>query len=270
MLIGLVSDLHSEFWRPSDHPIIANIQTALADADLILLPGDIGVGSHSVITARLLFPDKPVFLLAGNHEFYQGDYHTVLNELRTAATGNLHFLHQSVATIEVKGTPVRIIGATLWTDFELLGTFDLSLLDARRLNDFRLIRYESRVLRPADTVIWHHEQRQWLLKTLDTKFDGITIVMTHHAPVSFASGPKYVGDALSPCFASRIEDKLVRSDLPLVVWGHTHHCVDQTIETTRFVSNQTGYPGWASGSTALTETGEFGQIIELANPASTA
>jgi hypothetical protein len=63
-----------------------------------------------------------------------------------------------------------------------------------------------------------------------------------------------------------MDDLLIRDDLALVVWGHTHHCVDRTIDKTRFVSNQTGYPGWVSGLTQPTETGEFGQIIELATP----
>ena len=130
------------------------------------------------------------------------------------------------------------------------------------LNDFHLIRWRDSILKPQDTLMWHKEQLSWLLTTLDEKFDGLTIVMTHHAPVSFAIAPEHVGSNLSPCFASRLENHLVRDDLSLVVWGHTHHCVDRVIEGTRFVSNQTGYPGWVSGG-GLTETGRFGQIIEL-------
>jgi predicted phosphodiesterase len=262
--IGLVSDLHTEFWRHSDTQNIAEvIQRRLADADLILMPGDIGVGIASATLAKLIFPNHPVYLLAGNHEFYHGDYERVLDMLASSATDNVHFLHKTSIETTVHGMNLRIIGTTLWTDFDLLGTPDLSLFDGRALNDFHHITYRGRVLRPADTLDWHREQWAWLNETLNRKFDGLTILMTHHAPVSFASGPKYVGDRLSPCFASRHEDALVRDDLPLVVWGHTHHCVDRTIEQTRFVSNQTGYPGWVSGSTWPTETGEFGQIIEL-------
>jgi hypothetical protein len=57
-----------------------------------------------------------------------------------------------------------------------------------------------------------------------------------------------------------MESLLLQDDLRLVVWGHTHHCVDRTIERTRFVSSQTGYPGYIPA----TETGEYGQIISLA------
>ena len=262
--IGLVSDLHTEFWRSQDeHRIGDRVREQLKGADFILLPGDIGNGVDAIAMARRLFPDTPVFMVAGNHEFYQGDYSIVLGEMYDAATDNIHFLHMSVGRITVHDTPIRIIGTTLWTDFELHVTPDLSLLHAHRgLNDFRVISYLGQTLTPRDTLEWHKEQRAWIEECLDEVFDGITILMTHHAPVSFAIGPRYVGDALSPCFASRMESVLLRDDLPLVVWGHTHHCVDRVILNTRFVSNQTGYAGYIPA----TETDEYGQIIELAIP----
>ena len=260
--IGLVSDLHTEFWTTTtEQRIGAMIQERLDAADLILLPGDIGHGADGVAMARRLFPDKPVFMVAGNHEFYQGDYAAVLDDLQAAATGNIHFLHMAVGEITIRDTAVRIIGTTLWTDFDLHGTPDLSLLAARRgLNDFRLITYHDHLLTPLDTLAWHHEQRAWIMTQLDDPFDGLTILMTHHAPASFAIAGRYVLDDLSPCFASRMESILLQDDLPLVVWGHTHHCIDRTIERTRFVSSQTGYPG----QIRATETGECGQIIALA------
>ena len=260
--IGIVSDLHSEFWRNDEREQIApRVQERLAEADLILMPGDIGTGVHSIATARDLFPDQPVYMVAGNHEFYRGDYDRVLTAMQGAATDNIHFLHKSVAEIIIADTPIRIIGTTLWTDFDLHGTVDLSLFHARRsLNDFYMITYGDHILTPQDTLEWHRDQRAWMLARLTEIFDGVTILMTHHAPVSFAIGPRYVDDRLSPCFASRLETALLGDGLPLVVWGHTHHCVDRTIETTRFVSCQTGYPARLN----ITETGEFGQIIELA------
>lgn len=262
--IGLVSDLHTEFWRTSDHQIIDLMHRRLGDADLLLLAGDIGIGVNSVRCARILFPDQPIFLVAGNHEFYNGDYDAVLDMLQNAAGENLRFLHKTVSTITIDNNALRIIGTTLWTDFDLLGTVDLSLMDAKRINDYTLIRYKGRALQPRDTLQWHEDERQWLFDALDTEFDGLTVVLTHHAPVSFATGPKFVSDSLSPCFASRLEERLIRHDVALVVWGHTHHCVDRTIERTRFVSNQTGYPGWACNTSMATETGEYGQIVELA------
>lgn len=256
MKLGIISDLHTEFWHDRGFRMIGGaVRERLATADIILLPGDIGVGINSIHAAQRLFPDKPVFMVAGNHEFYYFDYATCLANLQAAASTNVHLLHKTVVELG----HVRIIGTTLWTDFDLFGTPDLSQLQAQgSLNDFRLIRHQDRPLRPADTIEWHAEQWAWVKAALDQPFDGYTILMTHHAPVSFAIAERFVNDALSPCFASRLEPQLVRDDLPLVVWGHTHSCIDRTIGGTRFFSSQTGYPVWPS-----TETGDYGQIIEV-------
>ena len=81
--IGLVSDLHTEFWKPADHQAIGpRLQASLADADLILLPGDIGIGRAGYDIAETLFPNRPVYMVAGNHEFYGGNYETVLADLQ--------------------------------------------------------------------------------------------------------------------------------------------------------------------------------------------
>lgn len=258
--IGIVSDLHSEFWIPGYELIGSRVQSQLADVDIILLAGDIGVGEMGIQTARSLFPTKPLFMVAGNHEFYEGDYDAVLERLHEAASRlDVTFLHKAVATKRVGDVDIRIIGTTLWTDFDLHGNPPLALLDATALNDFRLITYKGRVLRPSDTLAWHQDERRWIFERLDEPApETLTILLTHHAPVSFAIGPQFVGDNLSPCFASRMEQGLLRDDL-LVVWGHTHHCVDRIIERTRFISNQTGYP---VGRTFRTETGQYGQVIE--------
>jgi predicted phosphodiesterase len=260
--IGLVSDLHSEFWH--DHHfqgIGRKIQQRLHDADLILLAGDIGSSADSVTTARRLFPDKPVCLIAGNHEAYGADHAATLLQLRDAADAtNVYFLQQNDFVTMINGTAIRVLGATLWTDFDLFGTPDLSMLDGRKsLNDFRLVEVTGGFLTPQQTVTWHNQDKAWLLAELDKPFDGLTVVMTHHAPVNFAIPPKYVGDRLSPCFASKLDNLFVRDDVALVVWGHTHHSVDRTIDNTRFVSNQTGYPTGPK----QTETGDYGIIIAV-------
>lgn len=256
MKIGIVSDLHTEFWHDREfNGIGERVRERLADAEIVLLPGDIGVGTDSVAAARRLFPDKPVYLIAGNHEFYYFDYDEVLASLAAAAGDTVHFLHKSVVELGA----IRLIATTLWTDFNLYGTPDLSQIVAREgINDFRLVRYQGHRLTPADMLERHRDEWAWVIRMLDRPFDGYTILMTHHAPVSFAISDRFVNDALSPCFVSRLEEHLVRDDLPLVIWGHTHHCVDRMIDRTRFLSSQTGYPHWPT-----TETGEFGQIIEV-------
>jgi UDP-2,3-diacylglucosamine pyrophosphatase LpxH len=216
-----------------------------------------------VRTARQLFPVQPICLVAGNHEFYQRDHAVTLAALREdARDAKVNFLHRDSFVGTIAGQDIRVLGVTLWTDFLLFGDPVVNMLAAKKgMNDFRLIRVDDHVLTPQDTLLWHQEDRHWLLGELDKPFGGLTIVMTHHAPVSFASAPQYVNDALAPCFASRMEDLLCREDVALVVWGHTHHAVDQTIGTTRFISSQSGY---ATGKESV-ETNDFGKMISLSD-----
>jgi predicted phosphodiesterase len=232
------------------------VQTALADADLVLLAGDLNVGLATVATARHLIEQRPACVVAGNHEFYHHSYDAVLPALIARLP---ELLACRVFTTVIDAVPVRVLGCTLWTDFDLFGQPALALLDAQTsLNDFRLVTYYGRPYTPADSLTLHQAEWAWLLSQMAQPFVGKTIVLTHHAPVSFAIAPRFVDDRLSPCFASRLEDQLLGKGVDLVVWGHTHHSVDRMIDGTRFVSNQTGY--YQSGKS---ETGDYGVIIEL-------
>jgi hypothetical protein len=107
---------------------------------------------------------------------------------------------------------------------------------------------------------WHERDKAWLPEELDKPFDGTTIVMTHHAPASFAISPFFLNDAWNPCFASRLENLLIRYDAA-AVWGHTHYSLEMTIANTQFVTNQVGYRNVAHRSAS--EPGDFGTMIEL-------
>lgn len=260
--IGILSDLHTEFWTPAQFKELGGkVQQQLADADLILLAGDIDVGTRCIQTVRDLFT-QPICLIAGNHEFYHREHDQTVTALVDLASGtNINFLHRECYTTHIKERNIRVLGVTLWTDFALFGTPVLSMLHARRiLNDFRFIRhFDGALLIPEDTVVWHQQDKAWLLAELDRPFDGLTIVMTHHAPFNIAVSPRFVNDPLSPCFVSRLEAELIRDDIALVVWGHTHHSVDQTIGKTRLISHQSGY----ATSLSTTETNDFGLVIDL-------
>lgn len=258
MRIGIISDLHAEFWTHRDFPVMqAKLRATLAGSDLILLAGDIDLGDVAVKTAHFLFPDVPVFMIAGNHEFYSGDYATV----RASMTSKdlVRVLQQETVNLTTLGEPVRLIATTLWTDFNLMRDPDIAMFHANRsMNDFKLIQHCNRKLRAQDTLAWHNIERAWLLEQVQRPFAGKTIVMTHHAPVSFAVLDPFIDDPLSPSFASRIEDDLISDNVDLVVWGHTHGVVDRLIDNTRFVSNQTGYIRGDHN-----ETGHYGQVIEI-------
>jgi hypothetical protein len=149
-----------------------------------------------------------------------------------------------------EGTPVRVIAATLWTDFALFGAeTQVRMMDAahRAMNDFQMIdimdslHKEQRPLAPSDCLRLHRESRHYIESELARPFDGVTIVMTHHAP-SRSSVPKnWWGDPINAAYASDL-DALIEETRPhLWVHGHIHSSADYRIGATRVVCNPRGY-----------------------------
>ena len=93
------------------------------DADVIVLAGDISVGSMGVEWAAVEseIHQKPVIYVPGNHEYYAGEMTTALEAMRETAKGTGVSLLENEAII-IGGT--RFLGATLWTDYSAAG--DLS------------------------------------------------------------------------------------------------------------------------------------------------
>jgi predicted phosphodiesterase len=232
--IRILSDLHLEFsaWKPP-----------AAEADFVVLAGDIHSGARGMEWARLQFPDAPVIYVPGNHEFYGGRMQDVLTALRKEAR---HFEIQLLDGDEFIFGGIRFLGATLWTDFALYGSEpgDLSraMADARYgMHDFRVIGAAGQELfQPELARDIHLGQVKWLADRLAEPFDGRTIVITHHLPHRQSIHPKYDGDRLNPAFASDL-DHLVRAPIALWIHGHTHESRDYVVNGTRVVCNPRGY-----------------------------
>lgn len=231
MRLLLMSDLHIEF-RPMELPP--------ADLyDVVLLAGDVHTQGRSAQWAAGHF-QKPVMLVAGNHEFYKSSWHKTLKRLGTPSGENVHFLERQ--TIVLEG--VRFIGAVGWSDFEGTGNPHLAALEARALmNDYKLIRLEPNYSRltPEFTRRVAQETRAWLRQQIAEPFAGKTVVITHFPPLM-----QFVPDFGSPpnLRAAYGNDwvEFVGMNIDLWVFGHTHHPIDEVLEGTRFVSNPRGYP----------------------------
>jgi len=234
MKIRVLSDLHLEFhdWNPPPAP-----------ADVVVLAGDIHVGSGGIEWGRRRFPDAHIIYVPGNHEFYGSEMHAMLAQLRATAKANdVHFLDGD--RIEIDG--VRFLGATLWTDFAIYGSDPHTLeramqLAALGMHDYRIIRFgDDRKLAPSDTREIHRTQRAWLAEQLALPFGGATVVVTHHLPHRQSIHRRYANDSLNPGFASDLAD-LVRAPVSLWIHGHTHESLDYRIDQTRVVCNPRGY-----------------------------
>jgi len=232
--IRVLSDLHLEFqdWNPPD-----------AEADIIVLAGDIHSGTRGVEWARRRFPVTPVLYVPGNHEFYGRDIEETLSDLQKAGRRfGVDVLHGRGVTIG----GARFLGVTLWTDFALHGTDAASLRramsDARYgMSDFSLIRHGTHGLfRPEHARAMHLEQVCWVGEQLAEKVDGPTILVTHHLPHPRSVHRKFRGSPLNPAFASDLSHLVCA---PVAVWihGHTHESLDYIEGGTRVICNPRGY-----------------------------
>src|SRR5579862_93989 len=107
--LHVLSDLHLEH-APYEEPP--------ADADVIVLAGDVGTGVAGVRWARTWAADRPVLYIAGNHEFYGQELQALSGALREEAAGS------SVQVLEDEQLVldgVRFLGCSLWSDFEFDG-----------------------------------------------------------------------------------------------------------------------------------------------------
>ncbi len=79
MNILFLSDLHNEFgvFKPPE-----------TKADIVVLTGDIGVGSKGAIWALDIFKNIPIIYIAGNHEYYGKILSKVNNELSEISKKN--------------------------------------------------------------------------------------------------------------------------------------------------------------------------------------
>lgn len=211
--------------------------------DAVILAGDIGIHTHGLRFARTLFPGKRIIYVAGNHEFYQGAHiYGLVPELRkAAATLGIDFLERDSVSFD----GFRILGATLWTDFQLYGaTRAFACMSAAKMEmpDFNgQIRIAgSNNFSPIDSVQLNRESRAWLTDELRTPFDGKTIVVTHHLPLEACVAERFRFNPVSAAFASEMPELVEKATL--WVAGHTHDALDFEHGNCRVVVNPRGYP----------------------------
>lgn len=243
MRVLVLSDLHLE-----DSAFVPD-ESALANCDVVVLAGDIHPGTKGVSWARDTFSDKPIVYVAGNHEFWGGDWDATLDGLREQALLNdVYFLEND--SVVIRG--VRFLGCTLWTDFKYFGIGQRSELMHRAsmwMPDYSWIRQEagteSKVITPQQSANRHDLSVEWLKRELGTHHDGSTVVVTHHFPHKNSCSPQFTSDPMTATFGSKLDVGLLRR---ANVWihGHTHASVNFRLGDSRsyvrVVANPRGTP----------------------------
>jgi len=160
--------------------------------DLLVLAGDIGrlrstrnVSPLSYAQQAAAFLGCRVILVPGNHEYYRGSFDGDRAALLAAEIPGVTVLDRGEARIGA----LRVLGATLWTDYAVTGDPAAAMAAAAgEIYDHRLIRRhrDGAGFAPADALGEHQLSRSWLAAKLATPHAGPTLVVTHHVPHPYA------------------------------------------------------------------------------------
>lgn len=243
MKLHIMSDLHLEFDRYT-------MPVPSVDADMLILAGDIGVGSnHRDWVLNLSDRYKYILLIAGNHEYYHQNY----RDLRKAwpkiqASWNqeskgaqIFILDPGSVTID----GITFLGATLWTDFDknnpmVTNAAQFGMNDYRIIYDYDVGLELKNSLYPQTIFAQHERDLDFLTRNLD--ITKKTVVITHHAP-SFQSIHNDYRNArdhlINFCYHTPLEDLVVKSKL--WIHGHIHCNMDYQIQDSRVICNPRGY-----------------------------
>jgi len=231
--LRVMSDLHLEF---------ADFVPPPAKCDAVVLAGDIHQGSAGLLWARRVFRELPIIYVPGNHEYYGRDWDNLARDMaRVAGEQDIQLLDCGATVI----AGVRILGCTLWTDFDLFGIeqrTDSMAAVGRSLFDYRYIESRGRRIVPEQTRQRHLAERAWLESRLAAAADGsarATVVVTHMVPSLKSTAERYRALPVSAGFASHLDALVARADL--WIHGHTHDSYDYPLEGCRVVCNPRGY-----------------------------
>lgn len=234
MKLHILNDLHIEF---------GDLEIPKVDSDIVILAGDIHVGTNGLGWIKRKFKGKDVVYVLGNHEYYYGLIPETCTAMIKKSKGtNIHVLENDELVIG----DVVILGCTLWTNFELYGDAETAANHANAvMNDYSAIKVfpNYRVWEPSDTIKVYNKSFDWLSKKVEEHKDKKIVVVTHNAPSVKSCLAKYKNDLLTAAFVVDLEEFISGSSINLWVHGHIHNTADYTIGNTRVLCNSRGYCG---------------------------
>eukprot|EP01080_Neovahlkampfia_damariscottae_P000124 gene124-4370_t len=239
--LHVISDVHTEHFKMN----LSSSPSIEAEGDCAALVGDIGDPWDPSYEEYIgYFADKfeKVFVVAGNHEFYNHEYFSTVKQMNEVSLKfpNVTFLHEK----SEKYHGIRFIGSTLWSNVPKENENKVS----QSLNDYHMISIEEkgekkRKLQVSDTNKFHKQELDFIKDEIKKAKENneVVVVLTHHAPlIKGTSNPIYDGDAINCAFSTDLKDLLGH---PIYLWafGHTHYTSEQNVNGTRVLSNQVGY-----------------------------
>ncbi len=254
MKAWIISDVHAT------HADFRSDSFEIPEADICLCAGDISgfVEFGLDFLKKKIASSIPVVAVLGNHDFYGSTIDRALEIARREVFGSdIEILENDILEIGA----VRIIGATLWTDFEIpwggaesddipineRREFALSVCRQYMLDFHEIYRSEPFSDGSPDLITsWelihrHHESRAFIATELAKPWTGSTVVLTHHAPSPQSLIQQYLGHPSNAAFASDMTDIIRRGRPEFWIHGHMHEYLDYIEDRTRVICNPLGY-----------------------------
>jgi predicted phosphodiesterase len=243
----IASDLHLEFYEK----VTMFTSIIKPSADYLVLAGDIGYPLHA--NYKQFITDvsqhfKKVFIIAGNHEYYQMSITTLtMDEINKKITDlcndlpNVTYLNNT--SVELNNDIV-ILGTTLWTNVPT----HLKSYIGQHMNDYKHIykRVNNGILKNItvdDTCALHKKNVEWLKGDINKYQDTNKklIIVSHHLPSNVFIAEKYKNHPLQNGFVTNLEYLMKE---PICVWiaGHTHSNINTEFNKIKCVVNPMGYP----------------------------
>ncbi|RYG97382.1 MAG: metallophosphoesterase [Alphaproteobacteria bacterium] len=253
MRFQLLSDLHLERQPNFNAEVASNVDALIIAGDIgsyqagsLLKNQDFGLGSFSPQNGKW----KKVFFVPGNHEYDQLDFSETHNRLKVLCDDlGITLLERSTYVAD----DIRIIGTTLWSDFDALVTTlgsdptPTQILKLRekayRAANFYLRKYstllDGKPMLAEQMRDLSLDCQAWLEEELKKPFEGKTLVITHFAPSLRSADPRYGITPGTAGFCNSLDHLFPSVD----VWVHGHlHCPNQyQVGRCRVVSNSLGY-----------------------------
>ncbi|MEL6863968.1 MAG: metallophosphoesterase [Bacteroidota bacterium] len=250
MKIQICSDLHLEFpdnrnWLKA-HPLVPK-------GDVLLIAGDtyyLNRSYHKLdFIKRVADEFEAVYLIPGNHEYYEGyDSARALEPFRIKIMDNVFMVNNE----RIQIGEVQFIFSTLWSNIQ-----KHQAIVKKGMVDFYRIKFKEADLSIEQYNSLHKKAFDFVSKAVDTA--GKKVVVSHHLPSSQCNVEEFKDSPLNEAFCVEKTAFIQNSDVDYWIYGHSHrNKTDFQIGKTQLITNQLGYVAW-------NENGHFdtSKVIEL-------
>jgi len=252
MKFRLMSDLHLNICQGKWFPDVMENEKD----QILLIAGDIWEGTKSLIFRREQ-PDevqwlrvmcerfREVVMVFGNHDYWDENIDSLNTKFFDGCSyigmpENFHLLDNHSIMID----DVKIIGSTLWTNFD--NQNPLTLYNAENMMlDYKYIKKNGYAntwekVKPLDILKRHIYSVSYIQNQL-TDYHGKSIVLTHHCP-SFR-GKSKIWLEHNGLYCSDLDDMIYKLKPSFWCYGHIHEHSVYGIGNTMLLSNPLGYIG---------------------------